>query len=294
MIGRKFYSVNQKVLAMLTMAFVSLAANAQSISGRVTDQNGKPIFKANIMEMDKNHRILNQTTSDKNGNFVMSARDTLAGHLCITCNGYVMMHERIRNTHDRFHIHLEERKPSRLSTLSKNDFNTKNSSFETRRLLCGRSGAHVEPWNVVFERISKDTYILQLPVKASHTTGVYKEGRTITFLDDNDYQIILCYNGEDAPALRCSPNDYEFRKNMQEIGNYKAQTGTQINALEEDIYYFPQFVITQDDLDILMAQPERLARIAVDTEDADNYWLVYPLDTFTKEMKKILTKMNNK
>jgi len=290
-------SLGKKSLIIFVLAFCALSVQAQlRISGIVTDSLGNPIFKANIVEMDVYHRILNQTTSDKRGNFVMSVRDTLTGYLRISANGYVSTRDRIRKNLQLFNIKLEERKASRLSQILKQTKNGNDNSIQSKNLLCGRSGARVEPWLVTIFPLTDSLFVLQLPVKAIDGSALYKEGRTMTFLDANDYPIITCYNGEDAVAFPGAPNDYdrESLKSMQSIGNFRVKSGTHMNAVEDDVYFYPQFILSLEDIEVLMAQVENLARVTVDTEAGDNYWFVYPMDTFAKEFKKILSKLTKK
>lgn len=286
-----------RILILLVACMASLSAQAQQrVSGTITDSQGEPIYKANVMEMDKDHRILNQTTTDRRGNFVMAVRDTLTGYLRITANGYDMQRERIRKNQQILHIQMEERQASRLSQIREKNASAKPREVKTTRLLCGRSGMHEEPWTVKIERLNDTLYVLQLPVKAS-VSGIYKEGRSITFLDKNDYQIIMAYNGEDAMPVEGYPNEDGAwnTKDMQSIGNFKLQSHLdEINKEDLSIYFYPQFILTREDMEILTTQADLLRIVAVDTEAGDNFWQVYPQESFSKEMKKILTKLDKK
>ncbi len=290
-------SLGKRLSFVLVALFCCFSAHAQKhISGTVTDKQGTPIFKANVMEIDKTHRILNQTTTDKQGNFVLAVNDALNGYLRISANGFILQREHIRRNSQKFNIKMEIRKASRLSLIQKQATGKKPRVFRSKQLLCGRSGMHMEPWTVQVERLTDTLYVLQLPVKAENLSGTYKEGRSITFLDNNDYQITMCYNGEDAVAITGNPDfaDLKERRDMQNIGNFQLRNGSDSQDSNEPIYYYPQFILTQDDIDILLAQSDRLARVAVDTEAGDNYWLVYPLESFSKELKKAVTKLNKK
>lgn len=289
-------TLKKHILSFVLLLLTCISANAQlRISGTVTDSLGNPIFKANVMEMDIYHRILNQTSTDKKGNFVMSVRDTLTGYLRISANGYVNTRDRIRKNLQSFHIKMEERKASRLSMIMQKA-GSKSNSIQSIDLLCGRSGAHVEPWLVTIEKLTDSLYVLQMPVKAIHASSVYKEGRTMTLLDANDYPIITCYNGEEALPISGAPNEYDHDrlKDQQSIGNFQMKSGTQLNAIDDNLYFYPQFILTIDDIEVLMAQSDHLARITVDTEGGDNFWFVYPMENFTKEFQKIFKKLNKK
>ena len=285
------------LILILLLAVCNLTAQAQQrISGTVTDSLGNPINKVYVIEMDKEHRILNQTTTDRRGNFVMSVRDTLTGYLRFTAGGYDMHRDRIRRNLQRFSIQLAEHKASRLSVIRQKDNGQKPRYVVTSKLLCGRIGVHEEPWTVSLERLNDSLYVLQMPVKADNPAGLYKEGRSVTFLDMNDYQLTMAYNGEDALPVAGYPNEDGVwnTKDMQRIGNFKLQSQRESIDREQNlpIYFYPQFILTREDLQILTNQADRLRLVAVDNEAGNNFWQVYPMDGFAKELRKILGKLD--
>lgn len=273
-------------------------AKAQHVSGHITDSLGAPIFKAYVMEMDVNHRILNQTTTDKSGNFVMAVTNTNGGYLRITADGFVTMRDRVMQDQQRYNLVMAKRPASKLSLIQQLP-DGKRKYVRTKKLLCGRSGAHVEPWLVMVERLTDSIFVVQLPVKADNLASSYKEGRSMIFLDTNDYHMVMSYNSEEAYAVAGEPDDYDVWTNDVAFQRTNAMRG-QKSAYEVpdydggSIYFYPQFLFTLDELQMLASQSDRLARLAVDTQAGDNYWLVYPMDGFGKELQKILTKLTKK
>ncbi len=66
-----------KLLLLWVVAIMAIPANAQTrrISGTVADDIDV-IIGANVVELDKNNRIVSQTVTDMNGNFTMNIKDT--------------------------------------------------------------------------------------------------------------------------------------------------------------------------------------------------------------------------
>ena len=63
----------KKTMTMLLMLMLtSLTALAQQLSGKVMDARG-PVEGVTVAEVDKNDRVLNQTTTDGNGIFLLAA-----------------------------------------------------------------------------------------------------------------------------------------------------------------------------------------------------------------------------
>ncbi len=67
-----------KVLVLLLIALNSLRVNAQQyiVRGRIIDKDDNTtIIGANIIEYDKDNRVINGTTSNINGDFVLNMKD---------------------------------------------------------------------------------------------------------------------------------------------------------------------------------------------------------------------------
>ena len=68
-----------KLILLWVIAIMALPASAQQrrISGTVSDEIDV-IMGANVVERDKNNRIVSQTVTDMNGNFTMNIKDPKA------------------------------------------------------------------------------------------------------------------------------------------------------------------------------------------------------------------------
>ena len=65
--------MKKTIMMLLALLAVNLAATAQQLSGKVTDANGG-LEGVTVAEVDKNDRVLNQTTTDANGIFQLALR----------------------------------------------------------------------------------------------------------------------------------------------------------------------------------------------------------------------------
>ncbi len=81
---------NIKYLFTLALCFCCTLAFAQQkrISGHVWNDNDGPVIMANVVEKDKNGRIVSATTTDVNGNFSLvvknAANDLVVSYICYT------------------------------------------------------------------------------------------------------------------------------------------------------------------------------------------------------------------
>ena len=57
---------------------------------------------------------------------------------------------------------------------------------------------------------------------------------------------------------------------------------------DKPLYAYPHFQFTKADLEYLVANPDAMRRLAVDTYKADNYWNFYPTDQKTELLKQVL------
>ena len=69
-----------KIYKYILTAFICLltsSAFAQTrISGNVSDDLGEPMMAVNVVEIDKDNRIVEHATTDFDGNFVMLVKNT--------------------------------------------------------------------------------------------------------------------------------------------------------------------------------------------------------------------------
>lgn len=288
--GKKTMCWQVALLAMLMFINPFNLRAQQSISGTVTDSDGNPIFKANVMEVDRVNRIDHYTTTDPNGLFTMGFTGKSQNYIFVTADGFQTYHRSIGDATQLLKIHLKKRPVSRLSEIRKKAAGTKRRFVKTNKLLCGRSGLQEVPWTTIVEAINDSIFMLQLPVTTINKHATYHEGRTITFLDKNDYHMLLAYNGEEAYPILGNPADDDIWDHMgKEVPSLvftRDDSDPELSA-----YFYPQFLFTLSDLQMLCDQADRIGYILVDIETADNYWNYYTLDTFGKELKRILDKL---
>jgi len=97
----------RKYMILLLFCLFSLAASAQGqrISGTVSDNFG-PVMGANVVERDNNNRIISAATTDINGNFSMTVKNT-KDKLTISYIGYKTQTLSI-GTRTSFKIHMQD------------------------------------------------------------------------------------------------------------------------------------------------------------------------------------------
>lgn len=94
-------------ILLWVIALVALPASAQQrrISGTVSDDIDV-IIGANVIEKDKNNRIVSQTITDMNGNFTMNVKDA-NNTLVVSYIGYKPWSQKV-GTKNVFKITLED------------------------------------------------------------------------------------------------------------------------------------------------------------------------------------------
>lgn len=278
-------------ILFLLMSVVS-HVEAQRIYGTVTDSLGRPIAQANITEIDVNHRVLSNTKTDKNGNFHMKLLNSEETRLRIVADGYMIFTQRSRNI-DTHQFVLSAKTASRLSQIEKSFPTGKRNYVLTQKLFCGKKYLQQVPWLIMVELIGDSTIVMRLPVRASSSSKSYAEGRCLTFVDAADGHMLMAYNGEDAAAVTGNPNERSTWKFV--IDNLYTESEMRHGYIDDyddqSIYYYPSFILSLDELQHLLNESNSLARIFIDTESADNCWIMYPRTNFVKEMQKVLKKL---
>lgn len=290
--------MRKRIIMLLALVVSLLTAKAQQhISGAVTDSLGQPIFKAYVLETDETDRIINQTTTDRNGLFTMAFSGIKEHYLRITADGFVSIHRRMEQTASNLKIKMAERPKARFRDIMQSAKGKKRKMVRSTKLFCGRSGIQEVPWMVQIEQLNDTIFSLQMPVTSINKNGTYPEGRTMVFLDKNDYHMLMGYNCEDAYPIIGNPSDEDTWNTIgkdNNFGKYNAQNASLLTDSNEPVYYYPQFLFTLDELQMLCKQADNLSYIIIDIETGDNYWNVYPLESFGKELTRILTKLQKK
>ncbi|MBO4549401.1 MAG: carboxypeptidase regulatory-like domain-containing protein, partial [Bacteroidaceae bacterium] len=75
------------ILSLLLCCIASALAQEQNVSGTIKGPDGT-IAKVSVREIDNNHRVLNHTTSDRNGLFTFHVRDAARHSLQFYAPGY--------------------------------------------------------------------------------------------------------------------------------------------------------------------------------------------------------------
>ena len=79
--------MKQLLLSLITSVMLIATASAQTISGRVTDENTQPVSFANIVLLSGDSTFVNGTITDENGNYSI-VHDERAKMLRVSCLGF--------------------------------------------------------------------------------------------------------------------------------------------------------------------------------------------------------------
>lgn len=271
----------------------AISASAQRISGTVTDSIGNPIANASVTEVDANHRVLSNTRTDGSGNFNMQLRSMGNTRIRISADGYKMLSKRSERGQKQTFL-MAKKTASQLSIAEKANQGFKRNHILTEKLFCGRSGATEVPWTVMLEQIGDTTFVLRMPVKASAMNATYNEGRSVTFVDWGESQLLMSYNGEDCPAIGGYPNERSTWKYVTDREDVMHDMHRDYGgSTSESIYFYPAFMLTLDEVNTLIKEADHLGRLLIDTEQADNVWFMYPRASFSKELSKVLKKLQD-
>ena len=258
----------------------SLLAQKQNVSGQISGPEGR-IPNVSIREVDANHRVYNHTTADKNGLFSFTVRDTQHS-LQFLAPGYRMLTHKMLG-HRSFRVTLE---PRRVSPFIGNE----RLVLKSDRLFCGHyMGMDVKQMAWI-EQMNDTLYTLILPVKMDMVIDEYPAGRTLLVLGDYDNLLIQLENVVDAYPIDVAPHEAsDVHLAQSYYGIDRLPGGTEE---KKQLYAYPHFQFTKANLEQLMAHPDALRRLAVDTYKADNYWNLYPTDETIDLLRQVLYKNN--
>lgn len=285
----------RRLLCAAALSVVAAATiSAQRISGTVTDSLGNAIAQASVMEVDANHRILSNAKTDANGNFNLTLRNAGKTRLYINADGFAMFTQRSQKGQLQKFI-MQKRTISRLAKVWSTCTNKTQNYVLTNKLFCGHNASETPiPWMSMLELIGDSTYVLRVPVKASHINSVYKEGRCLTFVDWADGQLLTAFNGEDASAIKGNPSQRSTWKNVatSEHETFEIRHGHADDIIDEELYFYPAFMLTHSEMQQLIKEADHIGRLLIDTEQADNCWNMYLRSNFGKELQKVLKKLH--
>ena len=128
--------------------------------------------------------------------------------------------------------------------------------------------------------------MLILPIKVDLAINEYPAGRTLLVLGERDTQLMQWENVVDASPTDIAPHE---ASDVHLAQSYTGSTYLPGGTKEEKtLYAYPHFQFTKANLEYLVAHPDELRRLAVDTYKADNYWNLYPTDQTADLLKQAL------
>lgn len=160
---------------------------------------------------------------------------------------------------------------------------------ESTQLICGHQGKQEVSQIVWLDQLNDTLFTLKIPIQVKTMSTNYPEGRLLLILDKNNKLVASAYNIQEESPIAGAPNDenhelYSSTNSSSSIGYIPG------NSVRETSYYvYPQFIFTREELEYLIAHYKEIHRIAIDTADADSYWLLYPKTNFGEELKLLMS-----
>ncbi len=232
------------------------------------------------MEMDGNHRVLNQTFSNHEGRFVLRVTGTKTS-LRVTARGMRRFTQKIGGN-TKWQIELK-------ADNSPDDGITPRMRQETTKLLVGRMGNRAIPQITWVEQLTDSTYTLIVPVRMPSLVEEYPKGRKLTITNFNGHTVAM---GECiAQALPEEGLPQSWDPYVHVSSGTSADNSTALTTNDRNYFAYPRFLFTKEQLEYLIDHSSELACFAVDTSRGDNYWMLYPSTSFSRQLQKILNKM---
>lgn len=272
-----------KKIIILTLALmlscIQAIAQKNQVYGKVMF-NGEPLENANVMEVDANHRMLNQTQTDASGFFTLFVTGNKTS-IRVTCNGMKKFTQKI-GTQKSWNIELKED----TDTLSNRKVKSKH---ETKKLLVGHLQGRVVPQLTWVEQLTDSTFCLIIPIRVFSGVEEYPKGRRLVVQDYNSHAVAIGTNIEAAMPEEGAPESWD--PFVRTSSNNSADNNSQFTSNDNDFFCYPRFLFSRRDLEYIIDNSNSIACFAVDTSRGDNYWIYYMSKSFPKEMQKILNKM---
>ena len=272
-----------KKIIILTLALmlscIQAIAQKNQVYGKVMF-NGEPLENANVMEVDANHRMLNQTQTDASGFFTLFVTGDKTS-IRVTCNGMKKFTQKI-GTQKSWNIELKED----TDTLSNRKVKSKH---ETKKLLVGHLQGRVVPQLTWVEQLTDSTFCLIIPIRVFSGVEEYPKGRRLVVQDYNSHAVAIGTNIEAAMPEEGAPESWD--PFVRTSSNNSADNNSQFTSNDNDFFCYTRFLFSRRDLEYIIDNSNSIACFAVDTSRGDNYWIYYMSKSFPKEMQKILNKM---
>ena len=270
--------MRQYILTLILLCCIPVLAQRQNVSGTVKGPDGG-IAKVSVREIDTNHRIFNHTSTDRNGLFSFQVRD--AQHsLQFYAPGYRTLSHKMLGEKS-FRVTMEKRRTSPYVDRAK-------VILKSEHLFCGHYLGEVVRTQAWIEKMCDTLYTIILPIEMARPVDEYPAGRQLIVLDEMDRQVMQCENVIDAYPLSDEPDNVDITRLAQSYTGTDRTPG----ATDDDkkLYAYPHFQISRAQLEQICEKPELLARLAVDTYRADNYWNFFPTDKTIGLFRKALEK----
>ena len=261
------------------LSCIQAIAQKNQVYGKVMF-NGEPLENANVMEVDANHRMLNQTQTDASGFFTLFVTGDKTS-IRVTCNGMKKFTQKI-GTQKSWNIELKED----TDTLSNRKVKSKH---ETKKLLVGHLQGRVVPQLTWVEQLTDSTFCLIIPIRVFSGVEEYPKGRRLVVQDYNSHAVAIGTNIETAMPEEGAPESWD--PFVRTSSNNSADNNSQFTSNDNDFFCYPRFLFSRRDLEYIIDNSNSIACFAVDTSRGDNYWIYYMSKSFPKEMQKILNKM---
>lgn len=269
------------IILTLTLILSCIQASAQKsqIYGKVVF-NGEPIENACVMELDANHRMLNQTQTDASGFFTLPVSGDKTS-IRVTYNGMKRFTQKI-GTRKSWDIELEED----TDTESKRKVKAKH---ETKKLIVGHLQGRVIPQITWVEQLTDSTFCIIIPIRVFSGVEEYPKGRRLVVQNYNSHAMAIGTNIENAMPEEGAPESWD--PFVRTSTNNSTDNNSQFTTNDRDYFCYPRFLFSRRDLEYLIDHSKEIACFAADTSRGDNYWTYYMSKSFPKEMQKILNKM---
>ena len=269
-----------KRLFVLTILFSCISAwgQQQNVSGTVKGPDGA-IAKVSVREIDANHRVLNHTTTDRNGLFSFHVRD--AQHsLQFFAPGYRTFSHKMLGEKS-FRVTMEKRRASSYAGTAK-------VILKSEKLFCGHYLGEVVRQQAWVEKMCDTLYTLILPIEMEKPVDEYPVGRQLIVLDELGRQVMTLENVVDAYPIAGDPDDVSQSCLSQSYSGTGYVPG--VDDEDKKLYAYPHFQISRSQLEMLCNNPQQFDRLAVDTWRANNYWNFFTTDNTVELLRKALDK----
>ncbi|MBQ7461574.1 MAG: carboxypeptidase regulatory-like domain-containing protein [Bacteroidaceae bacterium] len=270
--------MRHKILFFLLLCCTSSWAQQQNVSGTVKGPDGA-IAKVSIREVDANHRVLNHTTTDRNGLFSFQVRDAVQHSLQFYAPGYrTFSHKMLGKV--SFKVTMEKRRTSPYVDRAK-------VILGSEHLFCGHYLGEVVRCQAWMEKMCDTLYTIILPVEMERPVDEYTAGRQLIVLDELGREVMTLENVLDAYPISGDPFEVSTSCLAQSYTGVGYTPGVDD---DKRFYAYPHFQISRAQLEQLLGKPELLNRLAVDTWRANNYWNFFPTDRTFELFRKALEK----